>query len=296
MSVSNGPRDLRPHQGEYEDPLDNLTSEGLQQRFLDRIRIDRPEVLVDLSGRPLELYHQIWQASNDAGALTPGVGPLFDLRLGKLPWWDQFKYADEREPWIPPVYVDMHMALKDWSGKWHLVDDWIMNAAVETLAAWAPNPNGLVETDLRFRGWAHMAQMLGPDQSRFSFTHPGWQPTLQRWTEVKKELKEAFKQELKAYEGRIREAARDEGWVRVKDWRFRKGNPMEWLIARVVDAKSPEAIAEEVTESLWTSTMRLHPDDRKISPQAESDAITDLKNHMGITLPVIPHGRRADQL
>ncbi|HEV2072413.1 MAG TPA: hypothetical protein VGR29_02110, partial [Thermomicrobiales bacterium] len=112
MSMPKGPRNLRPHQGEYEDPLDNPTRDGVQQRFLDRLSIDRAQALVDLAGRPLELYHQMWQASNDAGALTPGVGPLVDLRLGKLPWREQFKYADEGEPWIPPVYVDMHVALK----------------------------------------------------------------------------------------------------------------------------------------------------------------------------------------
>jgi len=268
MSRDERTRRLRPHPGEYEDPTDNLTVEGQRHRFLTRLAVLRPEVLRDLKGRPLEIYRRIWRDwSNGATTTDPMIGTTMALLIGHLPGWATFKHINPS--WSSPSYIEMHNALCHWSEKSHLVDDWIMEAVVETIAIWATDPTAPADGELRFLAWQGMVPLLSSDETRFSFTHPGWQPTTQRWADVRKEIGREFRNSLAAYERRLRDAAEEEGWARVKDTRFRKGDPMDWVITRVIDG---EETYEEIGLSAGVSLARTQK------------AVTELAAQMGLTL------------
>jgi hypothetical protein len=169
----------------------------------------------------------------------------------------------------------MRVELLSWSEKWNLVDDWCLEAAVETLAGWAVDPQALQDSDMHFRPFAQMAPMLGIEGDRFTFTHPGWQPTLRRWSDVKKEMEAAFRHRLAEYEAIIRQAADDEGWVLTHETRLRKGDPMDWVVLRVLDALPYGDIADQVG----------------VTRQRVEKQVPMIAGIMGLTLPILANHR-----
>ncbi len=223
----------------FEHPAEDAGVHEARERFLHAVHRVQPGVSRDLMGEPLALYRPIyraWEARRPAGQ-----GWSMALDWGGLPGWTYFKYAIAEHD--PPAYVELRDALLKWSGWWRLVDDWCLEATVETLASLsgddAPTPGPLYYLGAR------MIEMPFPEEAtRFSFQCRGWQPTLENWETAREWIEEAFQSALAAHKDCLEALARAEGLITPRRPRDRAGDHLEWLARYVVGRETTQEIAD----------------------------------------------------
>jgi hypothetical protein len=113
----------------------------------------------------------------------------------------------------------VEQALKGWAAKFNLNACWVLDAARDTLSAWAANPGypreGFVVTGNKFELPADWSVVMKEhEQFEFVFRHPGWNPFFETWEGALHDQKDPegrvspgicdeFKRELEDYKKRV---------------------------------------------------------------------------------------------
>jgi hypothetical protein len=200
---------VRLGSGDWDYPGSvNQTVWAGQRLFLSVVEELVPQVIERLKAVAPE-YHE--GAVDRIGSL-----PLGDLDTGDLPSAD----------WT------LVTALRAWSAEVHLVDQWVVQAALATLEAWTT----VGETN----EW-HLARTAGLAWIRTDLPHPpAWVPTAQTW--------DAYVRRLRShYRPQIERRMRDDGAVSTPELYRSFNGPADqhfrWLVRWQVAGETQKAIA-----------------------------------------------------
>lgn len=237
--------------------------------FLQAVHRVEPTVSAWLMGEPLDLYHPLFV---QALASLPADHRTFWRSYERAPGWSFFKYASEHE-------ADECHRLRDllvrWSHLFHLTDDWLVAAAVATLAEWSSAPEDPKPMPLRYLGQTMIETPFSDEDLSFRFSDRGWMPTLETWDHFTKRLNEHYQEAKSEYRRRVEQLVKDEELDDGKRKRQSKGDHFDWL-ARY-----------QVGDEGWTDIARKDG----VTDGAPQKAVLKLARFIGLTPRKAPLGR-----
>lgn len=261
MSVPKKPTLRTATASAFVNPGDRDGREELRGAFFDAIHVTEPRVTHELMKGVLNLYRPVYL---DMSARR-GLKSMWDTKA--IPDWLRLKYA--MPTYEPAEFLEIRDALLKWSGKWGFVDDWIMEAALDTLADMAEEERPL-NRPLNHPPPSMRLLPFGEDEGRFTFCHSGWFLTLHSWEWTADFIREAFEEELSRYRKRMERLAREEGLVpNPFPSRKRAGDPMDRVVRRIISEESNKEIAVSLG----------------ITEKAVRDSGHKLTRLMGLTMP-----------
>ncbi|MDQ3805490.1 MAG: hypothetical protein M3416_16885 [Acidobacteriota bacterium] len=184
--------------GEYEPAHRELSIGNARVAFLNAVRRHIPEVLEELNGQPFECYKNI--------------GAPF------AQWWEIKHGRVGRES-------SLRASLFRWSKTWRLEPEWCLDHALRTLWEWHAFPSQ--REKLMWQQGGGWMVPTNEEERRFTFEHPGWEPTHDFRKSIKREIQEAFNRQLEEYLDRMESLVKERGYVKTKQ----KNEPehFEWL-------------------------------------------------------------------
>jgi hypothetical protein len=176
-------------------------------------------------------------------------------------------------------------AIRNWSGKYHLGDLWILENAVLTLSAWYQRPELADQRIWYYIGskamgtenyldLADLALIAGPLRAVESLSPqpPRYNPAFQ--------TKEGFKEAVRQYMNQVEGIYMDHGFVKSKHLRDRGGGRsvhFDWLAEYQVSLMSYEDIAQDYMD--YDPAAK-----RSITPEAVQKLVEPLAMSIGLTL------------
>jgi hypothetical protein len=185
--------------GEYEPANRELSIGNARVAFLNAVSLHVPKVLEELSCQPFEIYKSI--------------GAPF------VQWWE-IKYGRVGG------MTGLRGSLIGWSNVWRLTPEWCLEHALRTMWEWRNLPPRH-EKLMWQQGGGGWVVPTREEERRFTFEHPGWEPTYDFRRSIKQEIQEAFNQQLEAYLDRIESLVKERGFVKTKQKNEREH--FEWL-------------------------------------------------------------------
>lgn len=145
-------------------------------------------------------------------------------------------------------------ALGRWGKAWRLDDGWCLDWALDTIAQWHREPRWRDGRHLVGEPWGGVL-LVGEEDRRFRFDHPGWEPTSDTRTEAAGWIRAAFERDLAAYLDRVEALATERGYIPTPEKRprydptdadaWRRRDPFAWLARVQIDDESCAAIGRE---------------------------------------------------
>jgi hypothetical protein len=230
-------------------PADEKINFGARFEYLKVIQEQGPDVLSDLQ-LPFAVYRTYFESNPNSLALHTLAGLVTTLR---------------NEP--SRSLNDLDQALRKWSLTHGLQDDWILDAAIQTMHSWARGgPLGK---------WGYVPKELNAPKFESRFGH--WVPQYLKWAEFKKISDGLYRRELASYRAKIRNM-----------WGEGQSSLSEHAVWTVLwqQGKSPEAI------------QRLHfkKTGQTLSSVAIQKAVHELAASAGVTLRRPKAGRGARKM
>lgn len=263
MSVPKNRKIRKAWSSPYVNPGDHDGRDELRGMFFDAIHAAERRVTHELMKNVLDLYRPIYldmSSRRDPNYMYHGTPKA-------IPSWPTLKYpvADHD----PVEFTLIRGALLKWADKWGFVDDWIMEAALDTLSDMAEEERPL-NRPLNHPTGSMVLLPFSWEESRFTFSDPGWIPTLHPWEWTADSIREAFEEELSRYRKRMECLAREKGLVpNPFPSRKRAGDPMERVVRRIAFNETDAEIAVSLG----------------ISEKAVRESGHKLARLMGLTMP-----------
>lgn len=153
--------------------------------FFEWIENNVPVILLFLKNKVLPIYNKMLGKNIATEKTNNNRSHYLD--------WDYIKHANKD---YYSELVPLKDILNEWSAKYNLFDDWIMEAALGTITVWDPK----APSDDKLY-WAHTPHiMYAPPFSRkdlrINFHHSGWNPFKLPWEQAKTVIVNDFKQFL----------------------------------------------------------------------------------------------------
>jgi hypothetical protein len=202
--------------GDYPLSDQDLTA-GARREFIKALGEVVPEVFSDLRNNIFPEYAIL------AGDIPPD--PSVDLNNSDS-LREYIRLSDEAYPYWKPGWSfdewcvrsdeDKRLApcLLQWSRRYHLEYDWILEGALQTLYLWHLFPHLREGMDLRgFDEFSAGLARVHPGQHTFHF-EAFWDPQFQRWRDFSKRTQKRFQIELAKYEDRLRLIMEEHGIIR----------------------------------------------------------------------------------
>jgi hypothetical protein len=106
--------------------------------------------------------------------------------------------------------------LVSWARDFHCAEEtWILEGALRTLAAWYEDPEWLQARDVS-RFYLPEAGHILVDYEKFVFEDSGWSPQFETWVRFRRGIQARFKEQLIAYEQKVRKLIESRGGQRVR--------------------------------------------------------------------------------
>lgn len=260
---------LTPPPRGLEHPDEDATKHEARWRFLQAVHRVQPRVSGDLMGEPLDLFRPILE---QAIARLP-VEHRDTWRFRNVePTWIWFKHAGAGQEQHYPGSLRLRSLLLHWGRLWRLKDEWLLEAAVETLVHYCIDHDPPALMPLSYS--RHMMPITDPfddEDIRFTFDpDDGWTASIESWTAARDRLTASFNRALSAYHERVEAMYQEEGFGPPVGSRLRGGDHYEWL-------------ARYVIEGVETYDEIGCRDD--VTRQAVSPAVKDKAALIGLTLP-----------
>jgi hypothetical protein len=148
-------------------------------------------------------------------------------------------------------------ALVEWSHNFQLSDDWLLDAALQTLYRWQTDVYAW-ERDkksdrLRFLLIGQSPSKTAPAAAPMRFASDPWRPSGESWQEYEVGLLEQFQRDLRRYRTEVERLYRSAKWRPALDIRQRQH--YTWLAMFQVRGWSPAKIAETFAPEVEESTI-----------------------------------------
>lgn len=244
--VPNSPRRRMPSRRGFQRPGDDHAKHETRELFFRAVHEVSPRVTGELIDNALPLYRPLFDA---AVTRLPEERRFLWRTALIVPSWPSMKYASDAGP---PVLRQLRDYLLEWQSWWRLREDescgeeWCLVAAVETLAELSDEGDNPKPKPLHYLGQRMIDIPFRDDELRFdfSFSHPGWSPTLEGWTATREragedwgapfdriwdDLLRAARAALVDYKTRIDALAREEGLEVPTALRDRTHDHLTWL-------------------------------------------------------------------
>jgi hypothetical protein len=213
--------------GDWEWPASDLRSQEFARRvFLDAVAAECPAVLEDLRARAYEPCCQ---------HLAMQEGTVGDV--------------------TEAAALTLRDAVRMWGERWHLTDQWILDAALATIVAWAndaPGGEWWPDAQAAVVGLVGKHFVLDADTvtrwraievpsraERLVFDADAWEPAAMRWQDWETRVVERFKETLADHRTTIEKRAAEAGMVRTE---IRREEHLLWLARYQVGKESFSAI------------------------------------------------------
>jgi hypothetical protein len=234
-----------------------------RRSFLDAILLDSPQVLEALK-QVLPLMQRLAEAEQqllDSPGLpaVPSQGTAQEIteinltdKPGTLPdtlgAWKKLTYS-------VLVYAEAGPcaeAVRVWSERFRLVDEWVLDIAVSTLEVWVNEPESAGDRVWRYPQLLTM-QPLAHDETQLQITVQ-WDAPFESWDGFKKRLDAYVGKELSKYKSQIERLVAERGWKTVP---VRQQEHFRWLVQYQVRGWSAKQIADRQQRNLkaWENTV-----------------------------------------
>lgn len=238
---------------ELPDRLEPQSERATRCLFCKAIEEHTPEVLRSLQDDVLPFYRalsiEVAKRTYANLGLQPlglkglEINPLFDTGHLPVTWW-----AVQSGMYEGNEAFALWKALRKWSEKYHLTEEWLRDLALHTLFYWREKVAGK-PLDLL---WHQLPSIEGVfdgqgDEIEFSsgagqeFSNEGWNVGDQAWHEYRNFLRAAFDQFLADYHRRTIKQAVLGGWSKADDIRDNQQR-FKWLALNLVKGLNPTEI------------------------------------------------------
>lgn len=146
---------VHPLERSYTIPSLPIGPRHAHSLILDAMRQCAPQVLDDLADAPYARFRELGEGAADVTSWEPG-----DVS------WDSGNHA------AMPDLRPLEAALRTWGERWHLTC--LFKIALATMRVWSYR--GEVSRDWAMGTYADIIYVTD-EEARFTFTHPGWQPS-----------------------------------------------------------------------------------------------------------------------
>ena len=227
----------------------SLVAWDARRVFFEQMEDLAPEVLQTLRDEVLPHYRP-----PDAWTRDPVLPP--DEHAQRA--WQRFQElrsgTGERAAWdwaLQPEEVQAR--LHAWASRFHLQEQWVLRAAMGTLAVWRL---GVTEQVWLYPLPTPAPPALTADERRFVFAHPGWAPELLTRDQAEHNLRLGFETSLRSYLDGIARLARERGLRPTPAKRPRQGHDatrhFAWLVRWHVQGWTHAVIARAATVDVKT--------------------------------------------
>lgn len=224
-----------------------------------------PEILEFLKNKALPAYNQLLKKDILMDKTNRNRFHYLD--------WDYIKHANR--DYFSDL-VPLKEVLNEWSDKYNLSDDWIIESAVNTLNAWSleiPLDDELY--------WADVKHIMYPSPfprkcHRLNFNHSGWDPVRYTWKQAKKIIMNDFKHFLEGeYYKKVSRLVEKAG-IKPPIVKRQSQRHINWLIAYQIYNKSYTDICNEESDN--------RPDDKSLDNSTIIKGIKSTAKLIGLTL------------
>ena len=132
------------------------------------------------------------------------------------------------------------VALRKWTTKFNVDDEWLVNDALRTLRGWFVAPEW--RRSLRWDTQYGLSRITASTGERFEFTCEGWETELLTWSRYSESVRERFAKQLSQYERETRKLAESHGLVRAR--RKYSPNNFDWFVLYQFAGQSSTEIAK----------------------------------------------------
>jgi hypothetical protein len=220
-----------------------------RRAFLDAVLLENPQVL-DVLKQVLPLVRRLAEAEQRLGdspelpeAPTQRAPEDIEIPLagepGSLPdtlgvWKDlanRIAVNAEAGPCVD--------AVREWSERFRLVDEWVLDIAVSTLEVWFNWPGSAAESVWHYPQQVLNMQPLAHDETQLQIAE-NWDAPFERWDAFKKRFDAGVGKELAEYKSRIERLVAERGWKTVSIY---QQDHFRWLAQYQVREWSARRIA-----------------------------------------------------
>jgi hypothetical protein len=259
-----------------------------RQLFLRALQQRVPQVSQTLRLEVLSLYTavpKVVKADCSRGPTVQSVPGEFE-KEPDLVLWNNVEFHAEQTPEVRR----MRDGLLQWSERFHLTSEWLLNAALYTLCQWDRYPIETLKLIYRdgdpdrLRSLPVDGGLLCPftlEEREFRLHDGGWEAGYESWTAFQKRIRTAFKASLVGYEKRLKRLAENRKYTEPPE--IRNQQQFDWLALYQSSFLSPK----DIKKLLERETPPHHTEENTIFKAVEKTA--DL---IGLTLRPSQRGNR----
>jgi len=177
-----------------------------------------PSQNTEIAGARFEFIEAVWRVfprffEQLRAVVYPNYARLAERRPGywEIGWtFDTWQQVSDRDNQLTPC-------LLAWAREFNAEEPWILEGALQTLWLWHQHPDWRESLDISgFRSFPGVDTLTSDEERLFQFTSSGWDPQWQRWSSYRAHIQKQFKDELCAYEKRIRSRCESQGAIRAR--------------------------------------------------------------------------------
>lgn len=196
--------------------------------------------------------------------------------------WATVRHASAEEGYYPDL-LPLKYALLAWAERFHLADEWVLDAALDTLHRWTQWRKAAEVLEWAYIGGSWWAPVSDEEQ-QLIFRHAGWDPTSETWESFESRLRADVEWWLEKvrmeYRPRLLALCEERGWRPTPIKRNRSGSPLlhfEWLVRYQVQEWGYARIAQAYTDADPQG-------DKVIGEDAVRKAVKSTADLLGLTL------------